>query len=73
MKNPFWHNPEYALKQIRSIANDWKNRAQELTYIDEKGYKQKHDDYNSELNSAFQSSLHILKCVYEDEECKMRY
>lgn len=69
MANPFWHNPDFAIKQIGEVADDWLHRKKELTYVDKKGYTQHHEDYISEQNDAFQTIKHILKCVYEDEKC----
>jgi hypothetical protein len=70
MVNPFWHNPDFAIKQIREVADDWRHRSKELTYVDKKGYTQHDDDYNSEQNDAFQTIKHIILCVYDDKDCK---
>ena len=73
MVNPFWHNPNFALKQIKSVIDDWQITAKELTYVDKKGYTQHEETYEEKQHKAFYNVKDILKCVYEDEKCLPRY
>lgn len=72
MVNPFWHNPDFALKQIKSVIDDWQQTAKELTYV-EKGYTKFEDTYEEKQRVTFESVRNIVKCVYEDEKCLPRY